>query len=50
MTETVEVELTPTLALALEELREEHGELVVQNDLQAAVHNAIREGHRNSSA
>lgn len=46
MAETIQIEITPTMAEMLAELEEEHGELVVRADLTEAVHQSIRQGYR----
>lgn len=47
MTETVEVEVPELVAMMLEELREEHGDSVVDEDLTRAVQQAVASGYAN---
>jgi hypothetical protein len=47
MTETVEVEVPEPVAMMLEELREEHGDNVVDEDLTRAVRQAVASGYAN---
>lgn len=49
MVETIEIEITPTVAEMLETLEEEHGKLVVQADLTESVHQSIRQGYQQLS-
>lgn len=46
MVETVEIEVTATVAKMLERLRDHHGDLNVDADLERTVTNSISQGHQ----